>query len=275
MDAAPPEAAEPQETAEPRKRTWWRVKFPTSVVVTLVGIALTAWLLPAFTRQWEERHKAQELRSRIVADMASATSRALAGADGLWSEFRTPSPKEPAGAKTRFADDWSVSSLQIEARLRAYFPADVVAAWQLYSWFVDRFTKGQRAQAQAALFSAVKKLDSSKGAAAHTIRLDPAAAEKVSYLLAWKPHVPSGPSFAGVPPLGREYRALERLRQSLGPQYPRAVKALQGLGAPYGYSSLVSALLDFQEEINAEVLASHPTGYSTTGRDLIHDLLPF
>ena len=36
-----------------------------------------------------------------------------------------------------------------------------------------------------------------------------------------------------------------------------------------------SSLVAFQEEITRETLASHTTGYSTTKRDLVHDLLPF
>jgi hypothetical protein len=32
-----------------------RPRVPTSVVVTVLGAALTVWLGPAFTRQWEDR----------------------------------------------------------------------------------------------------------------------------------------------------------------------------------------------------------------------------
>jgi hypothetical protein len=81
MEAAAPEAAEPQATAEPqaepRQRSWRRVKVPTSVVVTLVGIALTAWLLPAFTRQWDDRQKARELKAGLASDMGKSTATVL------------------------------------------------------------------------------------------------------------------------------------------------------------------------------------------------------
>ena len=63
MDAAAPEAAQPPAEAAPesRKRSGRRVRIATSVVITLIGIALTAWLLPAFTRQWDDRQKVREL----------------------------------------------------------------------------------------------------------------------------------------------------------------------------------------------------------------------
>ncbi len=46
--AAPAEAG----TAVEKKRPLLR-RVPTPLIVTLLGIVLTAWLLPAFTRQWE------------------------------------------------------------------------------------------------------------------------------------------------------------------------------------------------------------------------------
>ena len=69
MDEAAPEAGQ----AAGKKRPLLR-RVPTSLVVTLIGIALTAWLLPAFTRQWDDRQKAHELKASIVTDMASATA---------------------------------------------------------------------------------------------------------------------------------------------------------------------------------------------------------
>jgi hypothetical protein len=61
-EAAPPEAGT---TAAEKKRPLLR-RVPTSLLVTLLGIALTAWLLPAFTRQWDDRQKAQELQSHVA-----------------------------------------------------------------------------------------------------------------------------------------------------------------------------------------------------------------
>jgi hypothetical protein len=57
---------------------WWRL--PTSLLVTLVGLALSAWLLPAITRQWDDRQKAHDLQASLVEDMSTASARALVAA---------------------------------------------------------------------------------------------------------------------------------------------------------------------------------------------------
>src|SRR3954452_1663024 len=119
-EAAPGEAAA---AAEPKRPLLRRI--PTSMLVTLLGIALTAWLLPAFTHQWDDRQKAQELKTGIVADMASETSRALIAGEAIWSRRKVD--------KEKALDDWSVASLRLETRLRAYFGPDVVSAWEIYT----------------------------------------------------------------------------------------------------------------------------------------------
>src|SRR5690348_6647810 len=101
---AAPEAKAP---AEGKRSLLQRI--PTPVVATLVGIALTAWLLPAFTKQWDDRQKAHELQTRMVADMASASAHALTGGDAIWASRRVN--------KAAVADAWSVANLQLEARL--------------------------------------------------------------------------------------------------------------------------------------------------------------
>src|SRR4051812_9873136 len=81
-------------------------RLPTSVVVTLLGVALTAWLLPAFTKQWDDRQKAHELKTAIVTDIASATAGAMIGGEAIWSGKGVNNP--------HVAENWSLASLQIE-----------------------------------------------------------------------------------------------------------------------------------------------------------------
>jgi hypothetical protein len=71
-EAAPAEAG----AAAGKKRPLLR-RVPTSLIVTLLGIGISAWLIPAFTRQWDDRQKALELKVAVVAQIASATSQAL------------------------------------------------------------------------------------------------------------------------------------------------------------------------------------------------------
>src|SRR5436305_1490816 len=57
MSEAAPAAA--GVAAEKKRRLLRRI--PTSVVLTMLGIALRAWLLPAISRQWVDRQKARDL----------------------------------------------------------------------------------------------------------------------------------------------------------------------------------------------------------------------
>jgi hypothetical protein len=237
-----------------------RRKVPVSAVVTFVGIALTAWLLPAFTRQWDDRQKAQELKAGIVADMAAATARALVGGEAIWAE-----PPRKVN-RDEIADDWARSSLSIEARLRAYLPPRIVAAWQIYTWMVDRFVDGGRVQAQAALSSAERSLADRRQAT----RLDPGAASAAASVLNFgrRQGVVKGPSFVGN---GRfEQSALVGIEDHLRPYLDVTEDELE----PSGLDLVQATLVTYQEELTREVLAAHATGFSTSGRDLLHDLLP-
>lgn len=72
VTAAPEEtvAQEEMPRAEPR-----RLRVPTSVLVTVLVAALSVWVAPAFTRQWEDRKQARELQAQMAEDIALATAR--------------------------------------------------------------------------------------------------------------------------------------------------------------------------------------------------------
>src|SRR5262252_3189899 len=79
-DAAPAAGA----VAAEKKPLLRRIRRPpTSVVMTLLGLALTAWLFPAVARQWDDRQKATELRASLVAQIASASAHALTGGEAI------------------------------------------------------------------------------------------------------------------------------------------------------------------------------------------------
>jgi hypothetical protein len=191
MDAAAPEALELSETVEATpellersqwlnlptkrsrwraarktKRRWLRVKLPTSVVVTLVGIGLTAWLFPAFTRQWDDRQKVAELKASLVADMALTTGRALADAQSADATGRAlAAVRAPASSRVSRpqpipgpAKDWFGASLQIRGRLLAYFGHAAVERWELITKFVTATMRAAYPSSNIPLLDA--KLDS-------------------------------------------------------------------------------------------------------------------
>jgi hypothetical protein len=121
------------EQAKAKLRPWHRV--PTPIVVAVIGIVLSSWLIPALTRQWDDRQKANEVRASVAYEAASATARALSDAQqaslaGLWKGSARPSTS-PA------AKEWAVASLRIQARLQTYFGRKAVERWQLVSRYVS------------------------------------------------------------------------------------------------------------------------------------------
>ena len=268
MGAASPEAADPQERAEPQihssRRSWWRVKVPTSVVLTLVGIVLTAWLLPAFTRQWDDRQKARQLKAELVADMASATADAM-----IRTSAFEPGTGGSMALRRRAATSWALASVKIEARLRAYFPPDVVAAWQLYSYYLDLRMAGLPiVQRNASLIRALRWMMGTERSPG--------------------PHYPA-PSIAGsalvtqeitrrlgsVHVSQHEFFSVPTEVLSTADPFDKSYAADIRTGKdPVGDTERQAALLDFEERVADLVVEGHPTGYSTTWRDLVSDLLP-
>jgi hypothetical protein len=252
MDAAAPEAAESRVVAEAgaavRKRAWWRVKIPTSVIMTLVGIALTAWLLPAFTRQWDDRQKERELKAAVASDAASMTARAVLKAR------ETGTPAEIVEAT--LLSDW-----QIESRLRLYFPASVGAAWDLYSYGIHLLVNAPFVQTRAAYLKASRTVAS----------VTPHVAARAAPLLLQARVSSARGDDTGGPDPEWATTILDRL----GAVYPDVVQ--QAKARPiYGGLPLLEADVESLESALAdEIVSAHLTGYSTTRRDLIHDLLPF
>ena len=129
-------AGEPAESAREsvspnavRPRLWW---VPKTLLFTLFGAAISAWLIPAFTRQWQDRQKEREIKVALVSDIGDSTS------DALVTSQYVANRAFPGGngqaEYNRFSLDWARRSAQIEAKLRAYFPDNsLVDDWHDYS----------------------------------------------------------------------------------------------------------------------------------------------
>lgn len=116
-----------------RSRWWW---LPKPILLTLFGAAISAWLVPAFTRQWQDRQKEREIKVALVSDIGDSTSNAL-----VTSQY-VANKAFPGGngqaEYNRFSLDWARRSAQIEAKLRAYFPENsLVDDWHEYSIVVQ------------------------------------------------------------------------------------------------------------------------------------------
>ena len=256
---------------------------PSSVIITLVGIALTAWLLPAFTRQWDDRQKAHDLKAAITNDMATATAQALFGGKTRYQAGPNGSLLAAVGPTTEASEaaairQWELSSFQIEAKLRANFTDRTISTtWREYSDSVRRFF--------LALTQPTSQRPRALRAASLRIGLDEHAANKV-YLRALNVVLSIdviNTVMANLRNMARRLRVhgradtqtLAKLRLESAQaklQLPRFRRTIADDWRAI-YASVEQALLSSESRLSVAVLAAHPTGYSTTWHDLLRDLV--
>jgi len=291
-DAAPTGGA----ATEEKKPFLRRIRRPpTALFVTLLGIVLTAWLLPAVTRQWNDRQSAHTVQAGIVSDMTAATARALQRGDALWVAqtrcSRYVSPKVnvlnyseqslPPRAKKCFDRDfrqfvktsakidrpWSLESTELEARMRAYLNPQVVTAWQVFSWIMGIY------DGSTELGSLVNHGYLEFAAAYQSgFNLQASAARDVGAIL-------KDAKFDHIFSYFDSDASFDRLKSKLRsfnayPTHGRGVYGAYPAPLFYAFANTEYGLSVFEQEIAREVLNSHVTGYSTSTHDLIHDLIP-
>jgi hypothetical protein len=265
MDAGASEASEPSPAPEPDPRrrahsrlhrlSLPRLRIPTALLVTVVGIVLSAWLLPALTRQWDDRQKANELKVALVSDIAAASANAIGDAGQIRAEG-------DRSLRARAVRAWAVATLELESRLRAYYPPELVVKWRVFSYAIDRYLG--------------RPVDASFG---DSRVFDPISVR--AWLLEDLPETTTGESIEVTDVMAAlldvDDSSAHRFLTSDERGVLRDAKIYGGgrtLSLQAAYRELGSALTGLHAAIISDVLHGHPAGYSTTKRDLIHDLLP-
>jgi hypothetical protein len=121
-----------QRPAVARSRLWW---VPKPVLITVLGAVVSALLVPAFTRQYQDRQREREIKVTLVGAIGDSTSDAL-----VTSQFIAAStfPKGGQSEFNRLALEWARRSAEIDAKLAAYFPRNrVVDSWRGYAKIVE------------------------------------------------------------------------------------------------------------------------------------------
>lgn len=244
MDEASPAEAE----AAPEKKRPFLHRVPTSLLVALVGIALTAWLLPAFTRQWDDRQKAHELKAALATQLAVATAKSVIRSR---EELRVVLGKPNGGAYMfegayiHLEESWLADSIEIEAKLRADFHSSALLA-QFHGYNRTMQT----------LFQLVT---------------DPWTMWDNGY-------GDDGYSIAGY--ASKNARLLGVTRTELGNvlQYVTG-RSSMGIAAPGGandylFTEIANGVLAKEQALAVGISAAHAEGYSTTTHDLLNDLIP-
>jgi hypothetical protein len=260
---------EPTQAEKPKGagRSWWRRRIPTPVVVTFIGLVLSAWLLPAFTRQWDDRQKAHELKAAIVTDFAAATAPMLARGE----EIHVGGGRVNAVDQRAGWSEWSRAKLEIEARLNAYFSRNIVLEWKLLSYFVDYIDP------TITFGTPLARRFRSDAATEVEIATTGPTETDVEYLTALAPLINPRRGSIELDTRLSSPSTLILLERSLSRSSEVTIIRRNVSGRVHRRSRFTlfeQSLLSFQTAIANEVLAADPTGYSTTTGDLLRDLIP-
>jgi hypothetical protein len=231
----------------------------------MAATALVAsWLVPAFTKQWQDRQHARDLKAELAAGLDEATTttvvearilierrfRAALTTDARKAELAAAAPGGRRRAEDAYAAaaeherdagnaaylelvaDWLVTRSVTRSKLGAFFPDETLdARWETYANYVTRYVRLARAT-------------------------DPTQRRRYAGELG---------RFLGQPPslwapLADDPRELE------GDAYADYVTA---------NARISHELLEVKNELVVAVLASDVEGFSTDLRGLAEDLLPF
>lgn len=91
------------------------------VLLMVVGALLTAYLIPSFTRKWQDHQRALEVRSTLASQIAASATSALMRSDETYSRRRFTRADENAWLA------WRIESAAVQARLRAYLADSTLA----------------------------------------------------------------------------------------------------------------------------------------------------
>ena len=236
-------AAAEDATARRRQR---KVHFPTSVLVTILVAALSVWLAPAITRQWDDRQKARELQGDVAAQVnvasADVVGELLALVDSSTSSSGS-SMRELDAARKR----WLVAQYRVSAQLDTYFSDRTQNQWALHSEVVDK------------LFALVR------------VVADPQSG------------VDPNPDLPNAVPRIRRYAVAQAIdawagayeNESTDKAYYLPIENYSGKGLRDWVADDVPLFaLGSAGKVTDDIRQDHPRGFSTTRGDLWRDLLP-
>ena len=247
MEDSPPTTPAPAGAAaeeEQPRREHRRIHVPTSVLVTVVVAALSVWVAPAFTRQWEDRKQARELQASLAEEIALATATTAGRVEAARVAFGKEQSQE---VRQSIQSQWIVAHSRIEAKLRVYFSSELREIWSNFDTAVDR--------AIEAVYFARKRNE-----------------PLIGHL---RPLPLSVSDLDSVEKFGRELGSVgnQNLRRARsGFELPRSRD--NHPGRELGVYWLMRGVQDLADAFIERLMAADPEAFSTTRGDLLRDLLP-
>jgi hypothetical protein len=106
------------------------------LVIAVVIAVLVNWLIPQFTRKWQDHQKALEIKTGLVSEMGEAISDAVMSGRFISAGLVSRSSSDPRADQRAFNDGyraWTTSSASIGAKIQAYFGKDLGSQWRSFS----------------------------------------------------------------------------------------------------------------------------------------------
>jgi hypothetical protein len=236
------------------------------LAITAASALLASWLLPSFTRQWQDRQEARDLKDKLVAKLDEATTRTViatrilvdrsspqaqttgarelelknarkaerARARAAFRVAREQERDETAAAYIRLIADWLVTRSVTRSQLATYFPdSNVSDEWTVYANHVTLYVRLASPNPEFLRLKYVNAL--------------------ARYL-----------GFSPPPP---KWRLLANDPRTL------SVSQRDRFGVADGV--LTELLLIKKNDLVRAIVADHVAGFSTDSGDLLRDLLPF
>jgi len=172
-DSRPSDARrEASEKQEGRARIGAALRHP--LAITAAGALVASLLIPAFTKQWQDRQEERELKTELAAEMDERTTRTVIASrilidrrfrEAQATDARRDELQEAAGASRKPAAralvlaleterdagaaahielfaDWLVTRSVVRSRLAAYYPDDNLAQeWERYADHVTLYLR--------------------------------------------------------------------------------------------------------------------------------------
>jgi len=233
-------------------------------VITAVSALIASWLLPAFTRQWQDRQKARELKDGLVARLDEATTRTViatrilvdrSSPEAQTADQRQLELKSASGPGRARADAAFRAALEKERDTRAVSYIRLIS-----DWLVTRSVT----RSKLATYFPTSKVDMDWTDYADHVTLYVRLASRNPEQQK-KDFLQSLVRYLGRAPPGWELLAKDPRKLSKS-QYSRFAVA-------DGY--LTEFLLEDKNDLVRTIVGGHVAGFSTDSGDLLRDLLPF
>lgn len=142
MAATSEHATADQPDRRSRLRELVRNPVVAGTALALISGLIASVLLPAMTASWQDRPRELALKRELVADVAEASTNAVAGGNSF--AYSTELAKTPKAERikhlTRALNDWEVASSVIGSQLATYFGESTLPLqWAAYQSAVSNY----------------------------------------------------------------------------------------------------------------------------------------